>query len=824
MKTLLSTSRHTRWILAVLLLFLLCGSVWSAPEISYSQAVPDVIFTGSSNQILITALVKPDSNLIPNSITVIRIDEASNTLMNHLYDDGSHGDELAGDNIYTSQLALKGPANSIEIKFAVTAAYKGSLRRIWSDAFSIRVIKQPSNRELEQLIQTQHNGAQDFLAKQRMLGDKAARTSVVTNLRQQSNVSDAGISSDGQTIWIRYKNGLEANILTGPPNTKGGGRKSTLLNNLPFSPISSGSPCECNGNTSQTKSKPLVLAPFFEHFTPYDESDEISKLLSTTCLESTYGGQVRTIKNSAANVDTMKNLYQYNVIYISTHGGVDSHDQVEIATGEKATIISQIKRFPDWLMGRITAVQTSDGGSYWAINPKFVNYYAKGRFNNSVVYLSACLTFGSDGRNQTLADTFKNNGASVYMGWQESVGSDFAYSTGIAFFNKLTNSKLVNTERTTGRAFDGINPKTEPKGNYATLMMSGSRDISLSLPQPCAHVVVSTSLQLSPTSPYLVGQSIRTTFTIANRGSASIKLSTVVTGGRLAGSCPSGVCPDFTPQQNIDLSPGATYSYAGTLTPTRPGSYTFSVAYQKSNGEWVVPVDPENGAVNKLTINVTESKANVVVSNSLKISPANGPYSLGQVVNGSFTITNRGNGPITMRQVLIAGRVGETCPNNVCPDFNPINSNVTLNQGQSYNYSGRITLGQPGTYTFYVAYQAADGKWEMPVKIENGAVNKVSLIVLGPMPTLSRRSPDVVVAGPNAQTVNLYGSKLSTINYCSLRYQDGTQVFLYIPLHQVTKISDTQIQLKYAFLKRGQYWLTAWTSDGKSNEFPFSVN
>ena len=92
------------------------------------------------------------------------------------------------------------------------------------------------------------------------------------------------------------------------------------------------------------------------------------------------------------------------------------------------------------------------------------------------------------------------------------------------------------------------------------------------------------------------------------------------------------------------------------------------------------------------------------------------------------------------------------------------------------------------------------------------------------MPTLTRRVPETIFASPNKQIVYVYGTKLNSIAYCTLRHQDGTVLNLYLPLGHVTKVSDTQIRLNYAFLKRGGWVLTAFTLDGRSNEFPFSVN
>lgn len=336
--------------------------------------------------------------------------------------------------------------------------------------------------------------------------------------------------------------------------------------------------------------------------------------------------------------------------------------------------------------------------------------------------------------------------------------------------------------------------------------------------------VVSASLQLSPASQNLVGQSIDGSFSITNRGKTDLLMKHVVIGGRLAGICPNNQCPDFSPAPaDVTLRPNESYSYSGTFTPSRPGNYTFYVAYENNEGKWTMPVEAENNNKNQLNITVTDNQPNVVVSRSLTLAPANGPFPLGQTVNGSFSITNRGNAPLTMRQIIIGGRLGGNCPNNVCPDFRPVNQNVTLNAGQTFTYSGQIVLNQPGSYTFYVAYQTPDGKWEMPVKPERGAINQLSVIVQPPGPILTGASPNATAANPNAQVINLYGVRLSKVIYAQLRLPNGGITYLYIPLNQLFKVNDEQVRISAKFLGRGTYYITVWTPDGKSNEYPFVV-
>lgn len=336
---------------------------------------------------------------------------------------------------------------------------------------------------------------------------------------------------------------------------------------------------------------------------------------------------------------------------------------------------------------------------------------------------------------------------------------------------------------------------------------------------------VSVSLNLAPASNYQVGQVIDGSFSITNRGKTDLIMKQMTIGGRLGGICPNNQCPDFGPRPaDITLRPNETYNYAGKFTPAQAGLYTFYVAYENTEGKWTMPVQAENNNKNKLSITVTENKPNVVVSRSLTLIPGRGPFPLGQTFDGSFNITNRGNAPLTMRQVIIGGRVGGNCPNNVCPDFSPISSAVTLGPGETFSYSGKITLNQQGSYIFYVAYQTPDGKWEMPVKPERGAVNQVSVVVQPPGPVLTRVSPSAIAASSNAQSVNLHGVRLSKVLYAQLRLPNGRITYLYIPLNQVINVNDEEVRISAKFPGGGTHYITVWTADGKSNEYPITVH
>src|SRR5215212_9935426 len=153
-------------------------------------------------------------------------------------------------------------------------------------------------------------------------------------------------------------------------------------------------------------------------------------------------------------------------------------------------------------------------------------------------------------------------------------------------------------------------PSLPPESTYkvrivSSMNVSDVSDQTFTLVGPRA--VVSADLKVKPSDSPTVSQMISGTFTIANRGNADLVMNKLTIGGLLEGGCPDR-CPDFGPMQKRTLRPGQSYMYSGLFIPRRSGIYTFSVAYQKPNNDWVKPVDSEKGNVNELKLDVREWK------------------------------------------------------------------------------------------------------------------------------------------------------------------------------------------------------------------------
>ncbi|PYU26882.1 MAG: hypothetical protein DMG30_01035 [Acidobacteria bacterium] len=75
----------------------------------------------------------PDPAVIAGGANLLRLDSSGNaTIVGVLHDDGKNGDAVAGDGVFTYQVTLN--ESSIgQINFQVSAAFRGSLRRVRAD-------------------------------------------------------------------------------------------------------------------------------------------------------------------------------------------------------------------------------------------------------------------------------------------------------------------------------------------------------------------------------------------------------------------------------------------------------------------------------------------------------------------------------------------------------------------------------------------------------------------------------------------------------------------------------------------------------------------
>ncbi len=105
-----------------------------------TKADPATVKVNEETTVTIEATVTASETLIPNSINLLRYNQSNEIVANlgAMFDDGTNGDQVAGDRIYTRQISLKEvQAGSLLLKASV--AYRGQMRRLLSASQEIKV-------------------------------------------------------------------------------------------------------------------------------------------------------------------------------------------------------------------------------------------------------------------------------------------------------------------------------------------------------------------------------------------------------------------------------------------------------------------------------------------------------------------------------------------------------------------------------------------------------------------------------------------------------------------------------------------------------------
>jgi hypothetical protein len=128
----------------IFLSFALCLSLGSNAQAVKSIEWVDTsqlyVFVKNLTQITIKAKIAKDPDLITESVYLYKYNQDGNPIakIERLYDDGTHGDLLAGNNTFTAQINLNETTPG-ELRLKVTAAYKGTPQRIQSDLIILQV-------------------------------------------------------------------------------------------------------------------------------------------------------------------------------------------------------------------------------------------------------------------------------------------------------------------------------------------------------------------------------------------------------------------------------------------------------------------------------------------------------------------------------------------------------------------------------------------------------------------------------------------------------------------------------------------------------------
>ena len=377
------------------------------------QATPRGLFVNQAKDIRIQALVPSNPGLNQNSIELFHVDESFNILggpLCTLLDNGnlSNGDQTVGDRIFSCLANLQeGVAGKMVLM--VGAELGGKIT--YSPSFSLDVVTPYTEQEAQQTITAQENTGQKWQDNLTKYGDtKKARDETVKVVKKLEGVKDAGVSSDGVSIWLEFKSGIRGGIILSPEASENetnsfptgyskGYERLTATSFTPLLKDSSGKAGEENKIYRRVGNKRvLVWAP-----DRYDiPDDEDPQKLAALFDGRSFGGEnpvnsgvfeVEFITGERAITWDLRSLTGYGTVFLLSHFAGRGKNSWCIVTKERMTLdILRSEGFMlEFLTGCLEIWNIKTGGKnipYLAITPNFISTLP-GDFKDNIVYIKS---------------------------------------------------------------------------------------------------------------------------------------------------------------------------------------------------------------------------------------------------------------------------------------------------------------------------------------------------------------------------------------------------------------------------------------------------
>ncbi len=354
-----------------------------------------------------------------------------------LVDDGTNGDEIAGDGIYSGVFKLF--SNKHEIK-----KYYCICNNVKSNEFEISFYKNLTTQdydivnEIRQKIDAIEN---KYIANDDGSINEISAKEVYNELiyyfdeLKANGILESYENIDGN-ITLRLTNGVAIDYTFDLAEIETWGSINLKqLNNLETTDSMILTTKLNSKEITGTKSI-LTLEPF-ENDNITNATDECAKTISNYYYNYQF---LSNLDNEQVNIETMKNLAKYNIIITTTHGGFSNRYGTRVCTGEIDTKENFLNYSADIVSERITVSQKYNR---YTVTPKFFDkYYEDDSFDDTLIYFGVCHS-ADDNR---LADVLIKKGVDVVLGYKNSVSADYETKMSRTFFDLLcTNNDIVPT-------------------------------------------------------------------------------------------------------------------------------------------------------------------------------------------------------------------------------------------------------------------------------------------------------------------------------------------------------------------------------------------
>lgn len=406
-------------------------------EISLDGEDPDVeiysfntdtydILVGETKRVTFTAEIFANIELEEDDVSVI---DENGTVLGYMNDNGTDGDSVANDGIYTLVTEL---CSDVRKAFVYKAKAKNTVSNT-VDLFFYTNITAEDYRACKTVISkvSELNDAESI--KQFLAGNASIETYTVS---PQKDIIKYKMKSGIVCVW-EEKNNYSNDI-------KVKGNEKNTYNFEPLLDYTNVRSRVSQAHLTRVNSKGdvCVVRPFRGSQFTYDDFLDAGNILANIL-----DGNMHRFDDANANLDVFKSFDDYGVILIDSHGTLSNifnsawtvvNTDPYLLTGTEFNSIQSLTS-ADWQAERVVVCSNNDlfggifGGGIVAVGGKFFDrYYTDNSLKGSMFYLGTCYSM----RNDTIADVLIKKGAEVVYGFSEPVS--------IQYCNEILQELLIN--------------------------------------------------------------------------------------------------------------------------------------------------------------------------------------------------------------------------------------------------------------------------------------------------------------------------------------------------------------------------------------------
>lgn len=383
------------------------------------------------------------------AIELYEISADAQTFLGYMYDDGlvnSSGDDMKGDGTY-SLILEQIPQEDREMVFQAQA------EDLTSNTVSVLFYQELPDEILDNLEQADNliedlvDTFDDLTLEER----KEAALELINTMEQEELIITDSVSYNEEAYLYSflYEGGILGGIQIENYDAEFNGGRSPGE----YQPFSETNPSE-EGTDVQIPAGTAIILNSFPSFEWKAEDIAFRTDFYEDLQDAWNEANLETTLDTEVTISDYLNLYDYDVICISTHGSVYSwrdgflwteyHEFPAICLSEKSSW-SKNKTYSAELKSKQIA---KVNGKYWILPAFFENAYGSDGLDGKFVFSECCMFMGRNGKVDTsMADALVNCGAEAVVGFHNSVYAVYSRELMASYVNALINGK------TTGEAF-----------------------------------------------------------------------------------------------------------------------------------------------------------------------------------------------------------------------------------------------------------------------------------------------------------------------------------------------------------------------------------